>query len=97
MGESIGHWEGDTLVVDTIGFNDKTEINGYKHSDKLHIIEKFSRPTYDALQYEATLEDPNVFAKPWVMNRTFALRPEMSKVDEFVCENNQDYRKLFGK
>ncbi|HTA41834.1 MAG TPA: hypothetical protein VK789_05265 [Bryobacteraceae bacterium] len=97
MGESIGRWEGDTLVVDTVGFNDKTEINGYKHTDKLHIIEKFSRPTYDALQYEATLEDPNVFAKPWVMNRTFTLRSEMSRVDEFVCENNQDYRKLFAK
>lgn len=97
MGESIGHWEGDTLVVDTVGFNDKTEISGYKHSDKLHIIEKFSRPTYGSLQYEATMEDPNVFAKPWVMKRSFALRPEMARVDEFVCENNHDYSKFFAK
>lgn len=97
MGESVGRWEGDTLVVDTVGFNDKTEINGYKHTDKLHIVEKFSRPTYESLQYEATMEDPNVFAKPWVMNRTFTLKPEMSRVDEFVCENNHDYSKFFGK
>jgi hypothetical protein len=96
MGESVGRWEGDTLVVDTVGFNDKTEINGYKHTDALHITERFSRPDFDTLQYEATIEDPNVFAKPWKQTRSFALRPEMSKVDEFVCENNQDYSKLFG-
>jgi hypothetical protein len=97
MGESIGHWDGDTLVVDTVGFNDKTEINGYRHTDALHIVEKFRRADYDTLQYEATMEDPNVFAKPWIVTRSFALRPEMSKVDEFVCENNHDYSKLFGE
>jgi hypothetical protein len=96
MGESIGHWDGDTLVVDTVGFNDKTEINGYKHSDAMHLVERFRRADFDTLQYEATIEDPNVFAKPWVTTRNFALRPEMTKVDEFVCENNQDYSKLFG-
>jgi hypothetical protein len=96
MGESIGRWDGDTLVVDSVGFNDKTEINGYHHSDKLHIVERFSRPAYDTLQYEATMDDPNVFDKPWVMMKTFKLRPEMAKVDEFVCENNHDYTKLFG-
>jgi hypothetical protein len=96
MGESIGRWDGDTLVVDTVGFNDKTEINGYKHTDALHIVEKFRRADYDTLQYEATMEDPNVLAKPWIVSRSFALRPEMARVDEFVCENNQDYSKLFG-
>ena len=96
MGDSIGHWEGDTLVVDSVGFNDKTEINGYKHTDKLHMVERFSRPTPEALQYEATLEDPNVFAQPWVIKRSFNLRPDLPKVDEFVCENNHDYGKLFG-
>ena len=96
MGDSIGHWDGDTLVVDSVGFNDKTEINGYKHTDKLHIVERFSRPTPEALQYEATMEDPNVFDKPWVMKRSFNLRPDLPKVDEFVCENNHDYSKFFG-
>jgi hypothetical protein len=97
MGESIGHWEGDTLVVDTVGFNDKTEINGFRHTDALHMVERFRRAEYNALQYEATLEDPNVFVKPWTVSRGFALRTDMSKVDEFVCENNPDYSKLFEK
>jgi hypothetical protein len=97
MGDSIGHWEGDTLVVDTVGFNDKTEINGYKHTDALHIVERFRRAEYDTLQYEATLEDPNVFVKPWTVTRGFALRPDLSKVDEFVCEHVPDYSGLFEK
>ena len=97
MGDSIGHWEGDTLVVDTVGFNDKTEINGFRHTEALHIIERFRRPDANTLQYEATLEDPNVFAKPWTVTRAFALRTDLSKVDEFVCEHNTDYTKFFEK
>ena len=97
MGESIGHWDGDTLVVDTVGFNDKTEINGYKHTDALHMVERFRRAEYNTLQYEATLDDPNVFVKPWSVSRSFALRTDMSKVDEFVCEHNPDYSGLFEK
>lgn len=97
MGDSIGHWEGDTLVVDSVGFNDKTEINGYRHTDALHIVERFSRPDYNTLQYEATIEDPNVFVKPWSITRSFTLRPDLSKVDEFVCEHNIDYNKYFEK
>jgi len=97
MGDSIGRWEGDTLVVDTVGFNDKTEINGYRHSEALHMVERFRRTDYNTLQYEATLEDPNVFVRPWKVTRAFALRPDLSKVDEFVCEHNPDYSKYFEK
>ena len=97
MGDSIGKWEGDTLVVDTVGFNDKTEISGFKHTEALHMVERFSRPNYDTLQYEATLEDPNVFVRPFTVIRSFALRPDLNKIDEFVCENNKDYSKLFVK
>src|SRR5262249_5421133 len=96
-GDSIGHWEGDTLVVDTVGFNDKPEINGYRHSETLHMVERFRRSDYNTLQYEATLEDPNVFVRPWTVTRSFALRPDLSKVDEFVCEHNTDYSKYFEK
>jgi len=95
LGESIGKWEGDTFVVDAIGFNTRTELNGFKHSEKLRIVERFSKPTPDTLQYEATLEDPEVFVRPWVVTRTFALRPDLKKIDEFVCENNKDYKELF--
>ena len=97
MGDSIGHWEGDTLVVDTVGFNDKTEISGYRHTASLHMVERFRRPDYNTIQYEATIDDPNVFVKPWTVSRGFALRPDLSKVDEFVCEHNPDYSKFFEK
>jgi hypothetical protein len=95
LGESIGKWEGETFVIDAIGFNTRTELNGYKHSEALHIVERFSKPNADTLQYEATLEDPEVFVKPWVVTRTFSLKTEAKRIDEFVCENNKDYKELF--
>ena len=98
MGDSVGHWEGDTLVVDTIGFNDKTELpGGYKHTEALHVVERFHRTDFNNLDYEATVEDPNVFEKPWTISRGFPLRPDLTKVDEFICENNHDYSKFFEK
>ena len=98
MGDSIGHWEGDTLVIDTVGFNDKTELpGGYRHTEALHVVERFRRTSYDTLDYHATVDDPNVFEKPWVVHRAFPLRPDLEKVDEFVCENNEDYGKYFKK
>jgi hypothetical protein len=98
MGDSVGHWEGDTLVIDTVGFNDRTELPGaFRHSEALHVVERFHRTDFDHLLWEATIEDPNVFAKPWTMTRTFPLRTDLDKVDEYVCENNKDYKDLFGK
>jgi len=98
MGDSIGHWEGDTLVVDTIAFNDKTELpGGFRHTEALHVVERFRRADYETMQYQATIDDPNVFEKPWTIVRTFPLRTDLDKVDEFVCENNKDYKSLFGK
>jgi hypothetical protein len=96
MGNPVGRWEGDTLVVDSIGFNDKTEINGYRHTEALHVVERFSRPDFGTLQYEATIEDPNVFTGPWVIRRTFPFLQEYEQINEFVCENNRDYKPLFG-
>ena len=77
-GESIGHWEGDTLVVDSIGFNDTSwlDIGGYFHSENMHVIERLHRdgPT---LTWQATVEDPDVLLKPWVMNpRVQKLNPD---------------------
>ena len=96
MGHSIGKWEGDTLVVDSVGFKE-SEINGYKTTEDLHVIERFKRPNMGTLEYEATIEDPNVFAGPWLITRNFPLLPEYNRVDEFFCENNRDYKPLFGK
>jgi len=98
MGNSVGRWEGDTLVVDSLGFNDKTEVSGFMHTESLHVIERYRRLENGSLQYDVTVEDPNVWVSPWVMpQRTFALRPDLETVDEFVCESNQDYGKLFKK
>jgi hypothetical protein len=65
-GESIGHWENDTLVVDTIGFNDTSwlEINGYFHSENMHVIERFQR-NGNTLTWTATIDDPDVLLEPW--------------------------------
>jgi len=96
LGDSVGRWEGDTLVVDTIGYNDKTEVSGFRHTDALHTVERFRR-IEDGFEYDVTIEDPNVFVGPWTESRTYRLNvPPMKKIMEFVCENNRDYRPLFG-
>jgi len=95
MGHSIGHWEGETLVVDSVGFKE-SEINGFRTTESLHVVERFRRPNLGTLEYEAVIEDPNVFTGPWLITRTFPLLPEQQRVDEFFCENNRDYKPLFG-
>jgi len=96
LGDSVGRWEGDTLVVDTIGYNDKTEVSGFRHSDALHTVERFKR-IEDGFEYEVTIEDPNVFAGPWTETRTYRLNvPPLKRIMEFICENNRDYKPLFG-
>ena len=89
MGESIGHWEGDTFVVDTIGFNDKTWLDrdGHAHSDQLHVIERFRRPDHDNMQIDVTMEDPKALVKPWVTRLSYQLRPQWD-VQEQVCTDN---------
>ena len=69
MGRAVGRWEGDTLVLDSIGFTDETWLGrgGYFHSDKMRVIEKFTR-TGNEMLYEVTVEDPEVLVEPWVMN-----------------------------
>ncbi len=99
MGNSVGRWEGDTLVVDAIGFNDKTWLagTGTFHSDKLHVVEKFTRMDENTIAYEVTMEDPVVLTKPWVVRSTIMLRPG-TRLREYECvENNTDlehYEKL---
>ena len=98
MGSSVGRWDGDTLVVDAIGFNDKTEVHGFMHTDALHVVERFRRLPDGNLQYDVTVEDPNVWQTPWVIPaRTFQRRAELENVSEFVCESRVDYQRLFKK
>jgi hypothetical protein len=97
MGNSVGRWEGDTLVVDVTGFNDKTEVGGFHHTTAFHVVERYRRPGYDYIQYEATVEDPNVFAAPWKYGGTLKLHSEW-EIQEYVCEeNNQHYDELLNK
>ena len=94
MGNSVGHWEGDTLVVDATGFNDQTVVGAYHHTDAYHVVERYHRVSYDELDYEATIEDPNVFLKPWKQTAKLRLHPEW-RIQEYVCEqNNKDYKDL---
>jgi hypothetical protein len=67
LGEGIGHWEGDTLVVDVTGFNDRSWIDaaGHPHTEQLHVIERFTRVNELILHYEATLHDPGAYTQPW--------------------------------
>jgi hypothetical protein len=97
MGDAIGHWDGDTLVVDSVGFNDKTEVSGYMHTEAYHVVERYGR-VEAGLQYDVTVDDPNVFASPWTLpTRVLPSRPDLERVDEFVCENKVDYGKYFEK
>jgi hypothetical protein len=102
MGDSVGHWEGDTLVVDVIGFNDKTWLagTGTFHSEALHITERYTRVDKDQINYEVTMEDPNVFTKPWTLHSTIMLR-EGTRLQEYICaENNvapESYEKLLNE
>ena len=74
-GDSIGHWDGDTLVIDTTGFNDRTWLDsaGHPHTDKLHVIERYKRPDANTLLREVTVEDPGAYAKPFTLEGTFKL------------------------
>ena len=92
LGDSVGHWEGDTLVVDVTNFNDKTWLVGAGtfHSAELHITERYTRVNKDRIDYEAKIEDPNVLTKPWIYHNSMMLR-EGTRVREYVCaENNLD-------
>jgi hypothetical protein len=95
MGHSVAHWDGDTLVVDVRGFNDRTVVAGYRHTEELRVIERYSRSSYDTIQYDAYITDPNVFADGARYSGTLTLHPEW-EIGEYVCaENNQDYDELF--
>ena len=99
MGTAVGRWDGDTLVIESAGYNDKTEVHGFMHTDALHVVERFKKLENGNLQYEVTVEDPNVWVSPWAIPaRTFTLRPETEWVSEFVCDAPPvDYKKLLGK
>ena len=99
LGYSVGHWEGDTLVVDTIGFNDRTWLDaaGHGHGEKLRVTERYSRPDSNTLRVEATIDDPDYYTKPWGVVTTARWTPGQELM-EYICqENNRDIHPLVGK
>jgi hypothetical protein len=90
LGYSVGKWEGDTLVVDTTGFNDKTVLDafGNPHSDALHLTERYHRRDYGHLDVELTVDDPKIYTKPFTIKYTDLLLPD-SDILEYVCEENE--------
>ena len=88
MGDSRGHWEGDTLVVDVRNNNDKTwlDMAGDFHSEALHVIERYRMIDRSTIQYEATIEDAKVFTKPWTINIVLHRRTDRDRLFEYVCQ-----------
>jgi len=88
MGWSRGKWEGDTLVVDVTSFNDQTWFDraGNFHSDALHVVERYTPISPDALRYDVTIEDPKVFTRPWKMSMPLYRRIEKNaQLLEYKC------------
>jgi hypothetical protein len=99
LGDAIGHWEGDTLVVDTIGFNEESWLDqdGHPHTDALHTIEKFTRINAAQMRYEYTIDDPNAYTAQWSNSYLIPFSPG-EELFEYVCqENNKDVLHLVGK
>jgi hypothetical protein len=90
MGDSVGHWDGNTLVVDTVGFNDQTWLNsaGAQHSDALHLVERI-RPLLDGkyLEYKVTAEDPKTLTRPYTYTRYY--EKLNAEIQENVCEDEE--------
>jgi hypothetical protein len=92
MGNSTGRWEGDALVIDTIGFNDKTWLDrvGHPHSDQLHVIERIRRATQDTLQIDFNIEDPKAYTQPITSTMYFQLKPGWDIMEQ-VCMDNVSF------
>jgi hypothetical protein len=99
MGDSVARWDGETLIIDTVGYNGKHMIGGIQEpSEKFHTIERLTRTSATGIFYEIVYEDPEKAAGQWRASRTFNgdSRAGVNKVMEFVCDNNRDYIPLFG-
>jgi hypothetical protein len=97
-GHSIGKWEGDTLVIDTVGFNDKFwfDFRGHPHTEKLHTIERWTRKDFGTLVNEVTIDDPGAYSKPFTVRFSARLRPN-EELMEYICqENEQDTAHIKG-
>jgi hypothetical protein len=98
LGHSIGHWDQDTLVIDTVGFNGKAWLNfdGHPASEQLHVVERYRRPDLGHLQYEITVDDPGAYSKPWTIKKASDLSRDDTLM-EYICnENERDRSHMAG-
>jgi hypothetical protein len=89
-GQSIGHWEKDTPVVDTVGFNDKFWFDnlGHPHTEKLPTVERYTRTDLGTMNIEVTIDDPGAYAKPFTTRGVARLQPPGDEVIEYICQEN---------
>jgi hypothetical protein len=102
MGDSVAEWDGDRLVVDVIGFNNETWIHrlGTFHSENMHVVERYRLGDANILQYEATVEDPDVLTQAWSKTVTLRRRPPGDRILESICVDIQDavyFREVFDE
>jgi hypothetical protein len=99
MGYSIGHWEDDTFVVETIGQNGKTwlDMRGLPGTEALRVIERYRRPTTGRMEIEVTIDDPEAYTRPWKVNLTWRLEPDTELIESICEENNKDPVHMVGK
>ena len=92
LGHSVGRWDGDTLVVDIVGFNENSWLDfyGHPHTDMLHVVERFSRPTKNVLHYEAMIDDPGAYTRPWTVAWDIPWRAN-AELQEYICQENNKY------
>jgi hypothetical protein len=92
MGYSVGHWEGDTLVVETTGFNDKSWLDriGHTHSDQMKVTERFRRRDFGHMDIAITIEDPKTFTRPITFTQPTTLTPDGDLLEYFCTDNEQD-------
>jgi len=92
LGHSVGRWEADTLVVDIVGFNEQTWLDyfGHPHTDQMHVVERFSRPNKRTLHYEAVVDDPGAYARPFTIRWDIPWNPT-GELTEYICQENNKY------
>jgi len=99
MGYSIGRWEGDTFIVETIGQNGKTwlDMRGLPATDALKVTERFTRPTIGRILIDVTIDDPKAYTKPWNVQLSWSLQPDTDLIESICEENNKDVPHMVGK
>src|SRR5215467_1846599 len=99
MGYSVGHWEGDTFVVETIGQNGKTwlDMRGLPGTEALRVVERYTRPTIGIINIDVTIDDPMAYTKPWNVKLSWKLVPDTDLIESICEENSKDLPHMVGK